>query len=118
MLQATPFNSPEEYRDCLSRSVGFRLRSDVPVGVCLSGGLDSSSILSLVLKDYDRKDINTFSAVYGKGENGDESEYINVFQDSVKNMHFTQPDVHTLLNDIPDFIYYHGEPVPSLGPYA
>lgn len=116
--QALPFSDEKEYRECLSSAVGLRLRSDVPVGVCLSGGLDSSSIVSIVLKDYNKNDLNTFSAVYTIGDIGDESEFIDEYRNLVKNMHFTRPRASTLLEDLYNFITIHSEPVPSLGPYA
>lgn len=114
----TGFESPEEFRELFSSSVGLRLRSDVPVGVCLSGGLDSSSIVSVLLKDYLKKDLNTFSAVYGNGHFGDESGYIRLFQPQLKRMYYIQPDEYTLLQDIEPFVKAHAEPVPSTSPYA
>jgi asparagine synthase (glutamine-hydrolysing) len=113
-----PFTSPEEFRDTLSSSIGLRLRSDVPVGVCLSGGLDSSSIVSILLHDYGKTDLNTFSAVYGKDIQGDESEYIHEYRNALKNMFFTQPDANTLFKDLNKYIRAHNEPTPSTGPYA
>jgi asparagine synthase (glutamine-hydrolysing) len=112
------FSNPGEYREILSSAIGLRLRSDVPVGVCLSGGLDSSSIVSVLLNDHKFEDVNTFSAVYGKGKRGDESEYIKEYFRLIRNMHFTYPDSDTLYNDIDCFITAHGEPIPSTAPYA
>lgn len=113
-----PFKSPEEYRNTFSSAVDLRLRSDVPVGVCLSGGLDSSSIVSTLLKDFNKKDLKTFSAIYEKGSPGDESEYIKEYSSSLTNMFYTNPSAESLYADMNDFVTAHGEPVPSTSPYA
>lgn len=114
----SPFSDPEEYRELFSSAVGLRLRSDVPVGVCLSGGLDSSSITSVLLQDYKKTDLNTFSAVYGTGISGDESKFINLYTDQLRNMYYTTPDAQELFNDLSEFISCHAEPIPSTSPYA
>ena len=113
-----PFKNPEEYREMFASAVGLRLRSDVPVGVCLSGGLDSSSIVSVLLKDFDKKDLNTFSAIYGSGRKGDESSFIDLYRGQMQNMYFTQPDEHSLLADLDDLTRAQYEPVPSTSTYA
>jgi len=115
---AKPFNDPAEYYNIFSSSLGLRLRSDVPIGVCLSGGLDSSSIISTLLKEFNTFDINTFSATYGIAQHGDESRYINEYSHLLKNMWRTTPDAATLFTDFKDFIIAHAEPIPSTSPYA
>ena len=113
-----PFESPRDFRKLFSSSVGLRLRSDVPVGVCLSGGLDSSSIVSVLLNDFQKKGLNTFSAVYGKGVWGDESPFIDLFRKDLKNMYAIFPDEKALMADIEPFIQAHAEPIPTTSPYA
>jgi asparagine synthase (glutamine-hydrolysing) len=112
------FSGSNELKELFSDSVGLRLRSDVPVGVCLSGGLDSSSIVSVLLKDFRKDDLNTFSAVYSKGQTGDESEFIGEYDSVLNNMFFITPDSHSLLSDIYSFVKAHAEPIPSTAPYA
>ncbi|MCB9305452.1 MAG: asparagine synthase (glutamine-hydrolyzing) [Lewinellaceae bacterium] len=113
-----PFLSAEEFRAKFTESIDLRLRSDVPVGVCLSGGLDSSSIVSILLQDFNKKDLHTFSAVYGEDKFGDESKYILLYKDELDHMHFCQPNQHTLMEDIDSIVRAHAEPVAGTGPYA
>lgn len=113
-----PFVSSGEYREFFSDAVRLRLRSDVPVGVCLSGGLDSSAIVSVLLKDYSKHDIATFSAVYDENFAKDETEYINEFRGTLHNMYFTSPSADSFFNDLPVFISSHSEPLPTTSPYA
>lgn len=112
------FINSDEFYQLFSESICLRLRSDVPIGICLSGGLDSSSIVSVLINDYKLNNINTFSAIYKSGQYGDESEYINDFSGSLKNMFYTNPDELSLLHDLEKFIISHAEPIPATGPYA
>jgi asparagine synthase (glutamine-hydrolysing) len=62
--------SPEKYlHNLLSDSVQKRLMSDVPLGVYLSGGVDSGSVVSL-MKPYSEK-IKTFSVGFDTGDTKD-----------------------------------------------
>lgn len=110
--------SPTEYRELFKDSLKLRLRSDVPVGVTLSGGIDSSSIVASLIKDFELNELNTFSAVFGKKEETDESEYIDEFRSMVKNMYFTSPDANDFFKDFDSFIDAHNEPIPDTSPYA
>lgn len=69
----------DEALEVLRRSVRRRLIADVPVGVLLSGGLDSSLVVGL-LAEHDRADIATFSIGFESvgGEEGDEFQYSDI----------------------------------------
>ena len=113
-----PFLTPREFKDTLSSSIGLRLRSDVPVGVCLSGGLDSSSIVSILLNDYQKTDLKTFSAVFPDAKEINESSYIHEYDDELSNMYFTEPSGVDLYDDLSSFLNAHYEPVPATSIYA
>lgn len=115
---ASGFNDGGEFLELFKDSVKMQLRSDVPLGICLSGGLDSSAIVSTVQKYYHNPELHTFSAIYGKNQVGDESDFINSYDGIVKNQHFTKPDADTLLADLDDFITALSEPIPGTSEYA
>ena len=116
--KAIPFTDSKQFKQSFLSSIGLRLRSDVPIGVCLSGGLDSSSIVSCLVNDHNLHNLNTFSAIYNKGDYGDESDFINEFEKELNNMHFTFPTGESLYLDLDKFVRAHSEPVPSTSPYA
>ena len=108
----------EKFRDFLLSSIRLRLRSDVPVGTCLSGGLDSSSIVSLAnpfLKEGNQK---TFSVVH-PGFKFDESKYVDEIAKNYNVIsHKTSITGKSLLNDLENLIYAHDEPFTSTSMYA
>ena len=112
------FKNEDEFKDYFVNSVKLRLRSDVPVGVCLSGGLDSSAITSIIIDELGKEDLNTFSAVFDNNFIGDESKFINLYKDKKGNRNYIHPSADILFDDLDNFIACHAEPCPTTSPYA
>ncbi|MDY0067135.1 MAG: asparagine synthase (glutamine-hydrolyzing) [Steroidobacteraceae bacterium] len=64
----------DELRSRLEESMALHLRSDVPLGVFLSGGLDSSAVVAM-LSPAVTQGLNTFSVAYDFGPQYDETSY-------------------------------------------
>ncbi len=117
----------EKFRQELVKAVKYRLISEVPVGTCLSGGLDSSTVVSIVNKLLNDKVKeagsvgriqNTFSAVF-PGSLNDEEKYIDELMTKVNaKSHKVIPDPVKFFDEIEDFIKTQEEPTISTGPYA
>lgn len=108
----------EEYMRLFKKAIEIRLRSDVPWGVCLSGGLDSSAITATVINVLKEQDVHSFSAVYRKGCWADESQFIDEFKGIVPNMHYVHPDAEGLLAHLDNYVRIQGEPTPTVSPFA
>jgi asparagine synthase (glutamine-hydrolysing) len=105
---------PEEFEKCLQKSVEIHMRSDVPVGTCLSGGIDSSVIAALA-SSVNRKNGNEiFSAITAQSESpgNDETPYARqVIEHCHLNWHVTKPDYEIFKDHIEECLWYQEEPV-------
>ena len=64
----------EELRSLLSQAVKIRLTSDVPLGIFLSGGIDSSTVLAFATRHIRPRQLKTFSIGF-REESFDESAH-------------------------------------------
>ena len=118
---------PAEFRRLFRQSVERRLVAEVPVGSCLSGGLDSTTIVSFMselLKEQApdaaslQGRLKTFSAVFD-GDPIDERAYIEVAVEATgADTTYTNPTSPQFVDELRDFMWHQEEPMVSTGPYA
>ncbi|MBI1202292.1 MAG: asparagine synthase (glutamine-hydrolyzing) [Rhodopseudomonas sp.] len=111
--------SAQELREAFLQSVGFHLRSDVPVGIALSGGIDSSAILGAVRAIAGQnQEIHAFSFI-AAGSEVDETRFIDLAAragNAVRHDVYIEPE--DIVGDIDQLIALQGEPFGSLSIYA
>ncbi len=114
--------SDDEYAEQLKLlfqdAVKIRLRSDVPLGVALSGGIDSSSIACLADRVV-KNPIKTFSVYYTDDRKYDEREYI---EEVLRNgnfypVYFTA-NQNITMDELRKWQYFQDEPCMSASPYS
>jgi len=118
---------PKEFLRLFTRAVERRLVADVPVGTCLSGGLDSSSIVCVMdrlLAQHvpdsvslgDR--LKTFSAVF-PGDPIDERRYVEaVLAVTSADPTWVQPTSEEWLAELETWVWHAEEPMITTAPYA
>jgi asparagine synthase (glutamine-hydrolysing) len=95
-------------------AVRLRLRSDVPLGVSLSGGLDSSSVSCIAAKLLGGKRLEAFSSCFDEKE-FDERRFMKPVLDATganANMVFARPD--DLFTDMKTILFHQEEPYSTL----
>ena len=118
MEKMTEEEAAKRIRELFEDSVRYRLISDVPVGSCLSGGIDSSSIVHAMRKNSETSEIKTFSMVF-PGKKQDESSFINEVVAATKvEAYNVSPSTEDLLRDLYDLIRTQEEPFGSLSIYG
>lgn len=106
---------------CLDKSIELRLRSDVEVGSCLSGGLDSSSVVTIATNklEKDRKLFKTFTACYDNNKDIDERYYSDLIVKNSDCLNIkVKPNSEKLKKDFERLVWHQEEPFGSMGVFA
>ena len=100
-----------EVRDLLRESVGKRMMSDVPFGVFLSGGLDSSTNVALMAELSDTP-VRTYSTAPRGHPRYDELSYARVVADRFATQHHeVLVDEEAMREFLPQMVFHHDEPL-------
>ena len=101
----------QESKRLLESAIDLRLRSDVPLGIFLSGGIDSSAVVGL-LADKVKEPLKTFSIAYDFGKNFDETQYARMVAEKFGTDHHELKITPQQFADfIPEYIHLMDEPV-------
>lgn len=110
-------DTQEELKKLLENSIELRLRSDVKIGMALSGGVDSNIIVSNVHTK--NPQIESFSSIYEDNDQINENTNIDKTVKKLNlNQHYVLSDIDGLIKDIEHIVYMQDEPFDTLGIYA
>lgn len=103
-------------RDKLIQSMNIRTRSDVPLAFCMSGGIDSNSLISIAKRELDY-DVHGFTLISADQRYEEDM----LVEKSVKDLgiqHTKIPlDTNNFLNNLRELIDCHGQPVSTISYY-
>ena len=130
-IEDTRLNESEivnRFKEPFEDSVKIRLRSDVPIGTCLSGGLDSSSIVGIINRLLFKGQISnteligsrqkTFSSCFNNNS-CDEREFINAVTEKTQvEQNCVFPDGDKLWEELLQVMRYQDEPFGGPSIYA
>ena len=109
-----PLSSDEELAQFTERflqAVRYRLIADVPVGIFLSGGLDSSAVAAAV-NEVHNTSLKTFSVAFDDGGRFDETPFARSVAERLGTDHHEIRIGHDEFVDfLPEFVWYTDEPI-------
>lgn len=105
-----------ELKDRLKRALELRLRADVPVAFCLSGGIDSNTLACIAAKELGR-DIHAFSVI-DRDERYDETGNIAETVTALGcRHHVAHTSASGFFERMADLVDYHDAPVATISYY-
>jgi asparagine synthase (glutamine-hydrolysing) len=108
----------ENARELLFNSIKIRLRSDVPIAFCLSGGIDSGALVSVAAKKFNIK-VNTFSILDNLDARYNEKNNIDTVVKDISSNHH-EINIKNIRNNsenierIKKLINYKSGPIPTI----
>lgn len=114
-LDWTPAKISEHILSLLHDAIRIRLRADVPVGCYLSGGLDSSAITALVVKNFN-SDVRTFGIRFEE-DGFDEGQYQTQMVSFLQTAHTEMQATNERIGEsLPDCLWHAEKPLLRTAP--
>jgi asparagine synthase (glutamine-hydrolysing) len=114
-----PVENYEKIKDLLTESMKLRLRSDVPLAFCLSGGIDSGSLVSLCYKKFDLRP--KCYSIIDSDKRYNELNKINILKKDlncdVEFIKLKKEKNEDFLGDLEKLIDYHNAPISTISYY-
>ena len=114
--QITEVEAIHGVKERLINSVKIRMRSDMPIAFCLSGGIDSSTIAGIAAKEFD-SDIKTFSIIDDDERYNERTNIESQIEFLGCSNHRTQTSTKGFFERLKDLVAYHDMPVATLTYY-
>lgn len=111
-------NPTKKIKNELSRACKLTLRSDVPVGVALSGGIDSGSILALAAPKY-KETLTAFCIGYDGSPKSDERNMAKKLANKFK-VKFIEKEIKTkeVVNSFIRIVWFSDDPVADIAAHS
>lgn len=114
-----PVENYEKIKDLLTESMKLRLRSDVPLAFCLSGGIDSGSLVSLCYKKFNLRP--KCYSIIDSDKRYNELNKINILKKDlncdVEFIKLKKEKNEDFLGDLEKLIDYHNAPISTISYY-